>query len=128
MAKKILIVEDESSALKAMVEKFQREGFDVLTAPDGVRGLAEAQASHPEIILLDIIMPNMDGIMMLRKLREDDGYGKQVPVILLTNLSSDDDGRKKEIDALSPIAYLVKTDWKLSDVVDKVNLCLSGKC
>ncbi|MCX6736148.1 MAG: response regulator [Candidatus Parcubacteria bacterium] len=128
MAKKILIVEDESSARKAMEEKFQREGFEVFTAIDGIRGLAEAQRLHPEIILLDIIMPNMDGIMMLKKLREDGGYGKQVPVILLTNLSSDDDGRRKEIDALSPVAYMVKTDWKLSDVVEKVNQCLEGKC
>ncbi len=127
MAKKILIVEDESSARKAMEEKFQREGFEVFTAIDGIRGLAEAQRLHPEIILLDIIMPNMDGIMMLKKLREDGGYGKQVPVILLTNLSSDDDGRRKEIAELAPIAYMVKTDWKLSDVVEKVNECLKGK-
>jgi DNA-binding response OmpR family regulator len=125
--KKILIIEDESSTRKAMLEKFEREGFDALIASDGIRGLDQALESRPDIILLDIIMPNMDGITMLKKLRESDGWGKQVPVILLTNLSSDDDGRKKEIEELEPIYYFVKTDWKLADIVEKVKDCLTEK-
>jgi two-component system response regulator VanR len=120
MQKKILIVEDESSLRKAMTEKFQREGFDVLLASDGVEGLEQASMGHPDLILLDIIMPKMDGMTMFKKLRALDDWGKQVPVIILTNLASDDDGRISDVAELLPSYYLVKTDWKLADVVNKV--------
>ena len=88
MAKKILIVEDEASLRKALVEKFQREGFETFLAFDGVEGLDQAERIQPDLILLDIIMPKMDGMTMLKKLRESGDWGKQVPVIILTNLSS----------------------------------------
>ena len=128
MAKKILlIVEDESSIRKAIIEKFEREGFELLNASDGVQGLDLANRYHPDIILLDIVMPKMDGMTMLRKLRESDDWGKQVPVIILTNLSSDDDRRISEIAELLPAYYLVKADWKISDVVEKVKERLSAK-
>jgi len=127
MAKKILIVEDESPVRKAMVEKFQSEGFEVALAFDGVEGLEQANRIHPDLILLDLIMPKMDGMTMLRKLRETDAWGKQVPVIILTNLSSDDDGRISDVAELLPTYYLVKTDWRLADVVEKVkNKLLNG--
>jgi len=118
--KKILIIEDEPSVRKALMEKFLHEGFEVLDALDGVQGLEQSLRLRPDIILLDIIMPKMDGITMLRKLRESGSWGKQVPVIFLTNLSSDDDGRLNDVAELMPSYYLVKTDWKLSDVVDNV--------
>lgn len=125
--KKILIIEDEASTRKVIGEKFEREGFEVLSAQNGIQGLDHALESHPDLILLDIIMPNMDGITMLKKLREADAWGKQVPIIIITNLSSDDDGRKKEIDTLEPMLYLVKIEWKLDDIVEKVKNCLVEK-
>ncbi len=126
MAKKILIVEDELSARKALVEKFHSEGFEVAIAFDGEEGLEQSNRIHPDLILLDLVMPKMDGMTMLKKLRESGEWGKQVPVIILTNLSSDDDGRISDVAELLPTYYLVKTDWRLSDVVEKVKGRLSS--
>src|SRR5947209_4797293 len=115
--KTILIVEDERSLLKALHDKLLLEGFTVLEAPDGEAGLAVALSTHPHLILLDIIMPKMDGLTMLKELREDD-WGKTVPVIMLTNLS--DAAKIEESQKSNVFDYLVKTDWSLEYVVDKV--------
>lgn len=125
--KKLLIVEDEPSARKAMSEKFLREGFDVTLAFNGEEGLEHAKKEHPDLILLDIIMPRMDGITMLQKLREDAGWGQHAPVIILTNITSDDEKKMKELIDLAPECYLVKADWKLSDVAKKVKETLGIK-
>ena len=69
--KKILIVEDEEIMLKALVEKFSSEGFEVVQAIDGEEGLKKALCEKPDIILLDILLPKMDGMAVLKKLRED---------------------------------------------------------
>ena len=79
--------------------------------------LAIALKEQPDVILLDIIMPKMDGITMLKKLRED-AWGKEAKVILLTNLSSNE--KLAEVTAQGSHEYLVKTDWKIEDVVTKV--------
>lgn len=115
--KKILIVEDEEAELRALKDKFQGEGFECLEAKDGREGLRVAVTSHPDLILLDLILPEMDGITMLKKLREDE-WGKDVPVIILTNLS--DDKTITEAIRSGIYSYLVKTDWRLEDVVKKV--------
>ncbi len=73
--KKILVVEDDVPELNALRDKFTREGFSILTAKNGEEGLAIALREHPDLILLDIIMPVMDGITMLVKLREDSWGG-----------------------------------------------------
>lgn len=114
---KILIVEDDRALLKALVEKLSVEKFVVTEAVNGEEGLALALKDHPDLILLDIIMPKMDGMSMLKEIRADD-WGKSVKVILLTNLS----GMKKVSEALDlgTYEYLVKTDWKIEDVVSKV--------
>ena len=116
----ILIVEDDLPALSALVEKFSHEGFSVLEAKNGEEGLESALKNHPDMILLDIVMPRMDGMTMLKKLREDGEWSKHVPVIILTNLTSADEGRTRDITELEPAYYLVKSDWKIEDVVAKV--------
>ncbi len=113
----ILIVEDEVSMLTALRDKFSREGFVVLQAKDGQEGLDSALTNHPDLILLDIIMPIMDGMTMLDKLRQDP-WGKSVPVILLTNLSEVDEVAASLRQGVYD--YLVKSDWKLADIVNKV--------
>ncbi len=118
--KTILVVEDDASELKALVDKFTREGFSVLQAKNGEEGLESALKNHPDLILLDIVMPKMDGMTMLKKLRETDEWGKTVPVIILTNLTSADEGRNRDITELEPAYYLVKTDWKIDELVAKV--------
>jgi DNA-binding response OmpR family regulator len=119
-SKKILIVEDDAIILKALNEALVEDGFEVLEAGDGQVGLATALEKHPDLILLDIVMPIMDGWTMFQKLREDAAWGKQVPVIILTNLSSDDDRQMNLITKFEPAYYLVKSNWKVDDVVQKV--------
>lgn len=118
---KILIVEDDLDLLEVLINKFTMEKFEVLQAPDGKIGLEVACKEHPDLILLDIIMPIMDGISMLGQLRAD-AWGKNVPVILLTNLS--DEGKVAEAMHHGVYDYLVKSDWSIDDVVKKVRLKL----
>lgn len=115
--KKILIVEDEVALLQVLTEKLKKENFEVLQARNGQEGLQQAFSLHPDLILLDIIMPVMDGMTMLVKLRIDE-WGKSVPVIILTNLSNE----QKVAESLQQgvYDYLVKSDWMLEDLVQKI--------
>ena len=112
-----LIVEDEPSLQSALGDHFSREGISVLSAKNGQEGLEVALREHPGVILLDIVMPVMDGMTMLTKLRED-VWGKDAHVILLTNLVDN----KEIVEAMKTgvFDYLVKSDWKIDDVVEKV--------
>ena len=114
---KILIVEDESALLMVLSDKFRREGFAVFEAKDGGEGLKSAQKNKPHIIVLDIIMPSMDGLSMLKKLREDK-WGNSTPVLILSNLS--DHEQISEATSRGIVEYLVKSNWGLEDVVNKV--------
>ena len=76
-SKKILIVEDEGLLLEILETKFKKECFEVITARDGQAGLELALSQHPDLILLDIIMPKMDGMTMLKHLRAD-SVGKNI--------------------------------------------------
>jgi len=124
--KTILIIEDELPQLKSLADEFTDEGFRVLKAQNGEVGLTMALREHPDIILLDMVMPVMDGMTMLKKLRGENVWGRGVPVILLTNLSADDEQRTRDITATEPAYYLVKSRWTLRDVVEKVRERLSG--
>ena len=122
----IEIVEDDKPLLNVLSERFKGEGYNVLTAKTGDEGLDLAIKNKPDLILLDIVMPKMDGITMLRKLRED-SWGKKATVVLLTNLSADEK-ITKAVTELEPSYYLIKTDWKLDDIVEKVKNCLKENC
>lgn len=124
---KILIVDDEPSILNALVDKFTREGYIVLNAKDGEEGVEVALRAQPDIILLDIVMPNMDGLAMMKKVRAAGEWGKQVPIILLTNLSADEERIFESITRDEPAYYLVKSNWNLTDVVEKVREALKTK-
>ena len=114
--KTILVVEDEQLLLQALVDKFETEGFRVLGAGDGQAGLDVAMKEHPDLILLDIVMPKMDGLTMLKHLRADK-WGQSAQVIVLTNLS--DWQKINEAVQHRAFDYLVKTDWKIEDVVKR---------
>ena len=124
---KVLVVEDDLPVLNALVDKLTREGFDVTQAEDGKKGLAMALRSRPDIILLDILMPVMDGTTMMGKLREKNEWGKDVPIVLLTNLSSAEMETMKAIIEADPAYYLVKSNWSMADVIKKVREVLSRK-
>ena len=116
----ILVVEDEAVLRQTITDNLIDAGFDVLQAEDGVEGLLTAISSHPDLILLDILMPRMDGLTMMQKLRVQDEYGKKVPIILLTVLSPDEEKVMKRVTEDEPAYYLVKTNWKISDVIEKI--------
>ena len=121
--KKILVVEDEISLRGALRNKLAREGFVVLEAKNGKEGLEMALSAHPDLILLDIVMPVMDGMTMLQKLRED-AWGAEAKIFMLTNLSD----TSKVADAImqGSYDYLVKTDWTLEDIVARIGKKLGG--
>ena len=118
----ILIVEDEINLRELLKKKLDIEGFEVLEAGDGKMGLETALSKHPDIILLDIIMPVMDGISMIKKLRQDE-WGKNIPVIILSNLSETE--KINESIEEKAYAFLVKSDWDPDDVVSLIRKKIS---
>ncbi len=121
---KVLIVEDEESLAQMYAAKFKREGFTVAVAPDGVGGLEMVSREKPNIILLDIILPQKDGFMVLKELKEN-SKTKDIPVIMLTNLGQDEDiSRGKKLGADD---YLVKASLTPTQLVDKVKDFLNKK-
>lgn len=119
MSKKILVVEDEPDMRQALAESLQHEGFDALQAANGGEGLETAISRRPDLIILDILMPKMDGMEMMKKLRQYNAWGKKVPIILLTNLSADDKILPGIVED-EPSYYLVKSEWKIPNIIEKV--------
>lgn len=113
----VLIVDDEESLTNVLARKFTDEGITAYTAYDGKQGLETALEKRPDVILLDIMMPEMDGFDVMKALQQDP-WGKDVPVILLTNSSSLDTVAKAVSSGMSE--FLVKTEMKLDQVVDHV--------
>lgn len=119
---KILIVEDEPALQSVMKDKLKKEKFEVVQAHNGFLGLEMTKQEKPDLILLDIIMPRMDGLTMLDKLKKDRDLNR-IPVIILSNLSdSEAVVRARQNNVFD---YLVKTDWSLEDVVKKIREKLS---
>ncbi len=121
--KKILIIEDEGALLEVLTDKFTRDGFEVAQAQNGEEGLKAALKTKPDLILLDIIMPAMDGLTMLKKLRNDT-EGQGIPVIIISNLSevekiSEILGTKKGV-----LEHIVKSHWSMDELVKKVKQTL----
>ena len=117
--KKILIVEDEKLLANALESKFKHENFVVLKAENGQIGLDMAIANKPDIILLDLMMPVMDGKTMLHKLREMQDF-KFLPVVVLTNAGEVDNMREtKTFDNAS--AFLIKSNVNPDDIVQVVH-------
>jgi DNA-binding response OmpR family regulator len=113
----ILIVDDEESLVNVLARKFTDEGVTAYTAHNGRQALDLAFEKHPDIILLDIMMPEMDGFDVMKALQEDE-WGKTVPVILLTNSSSMETVSRAVSAGTSE--FLIKTDVHLDEVVKHV--------
>ena len=113
----ILIVEHEEPMQLALKDILAFEGFNVLIAQNGLEGLEMALEKHPDLILLDILMPKMNGIRMLKILRTNE-WGKKAKIIILTNY----DEREDVAAALENEVYdyFVKTDIKITEVVQKI--------
>ena len=122
--KKVLIVEDEAPLRKALAEEFEDAGFIVLEANDGLEGFDVALKNKPDIILLDQLMPKLNGVGMLKQLRQDD-WGSTVPVIMATNMSTADTIN----DAIDAGAndYFIKSEVSVEDIVKLVSERTSDK-
>ena len=115
---KLLIVEDEDVLLRVLKEKFEAENFDVSVARSGDVVLSLAKKFKPDVILLDILLPKMDGLEVLAQLKDDADLAN-IPVIIMSNL--DDDERVKKGLKLGAVDYLIKTQHPVNEVVEKVN-------
>lgn len=115
--KTILVVEDESALQKALSDVLTQEGFGVVQALDGETGLRLAEDRKPSLILLDLILPKMNGFEVLEALKKN-SETRVIPVIVLTNLE-DMKNIQKAVD-LGATTYLVKANYSLEEVLEKV--------
>ena len=120
----VLLIEDDSFLANIYKTKFEMEGFKVSVSEDGESGIEDAKRKHPDLVLLDVLLPKLDGFTVLKKLKEDAAL-KDIPVILLTNL-----GQKDDVDKgleLGAEDYLIKAHFKPSETVEKVKAVLKKK-
>jgi DNA-binding response OmpR family regulator len=116
--RKVLIVEDDKVLVGMYKTLLENHGFTVLTAEDGETGLFKAVEQKPDLILLDIRMPKMDGLTMMENLRRNE-WGSTVPIIIFTNLDTNEDILVKVVKNM-PTYYLVKSNTKPEMVLEKV--------
>lgn len=119
---KIAIIEDDPVISQMYRMKFEADGFDVQLADNGKRGVALAEAFQPDIILLDVNMPEMDGAEALGIIRKT-AWGKNIPVIILTNMGEEES--PKELRSLGIESYIVKANLTPREVVQRVKDALS---
>ena len=121
--KKILVVEDDTYLTNAYRVKLSKSGFEVKNAFDGEEALEVLKTYLPDLILLDIVMPKMDGFATLAEIKKNEKI-KNVPVILCSNL-----GQKEDIDRgmnLGAKEFFIKTDFTLNNLIDKINSILGN--
>ena len=121
--KKILIVEDDELTLRMLSDTFRGEGLSVMEAMDGKEALDTALRECPDIILLDVIIPEVDGITVLKRLREA-GCCKDTTIIILTNL--EETRAITEALKVGKCDFMIKTNWSIGDVVKRVKAHLSS--
>src|SRR3989344_4007492 len=115
--KKILFIEDEEALQKVVKETLEKNGYDVFSALDGKEGIKVAKIERPDLILLDLILPQKDGFEVMKALKESPNTAA-IPVIVLTNLEGSADIEKAL--SLGARTYLVKSNYSLDDVLLKV--------
>ncbi len=116
---KVLLVEDDQILARLYQTKFQKEGFDIQLAFDGQDGLDKMRSFLPELIILDLIMPKVDGFNFLEKVKGDSELSKRgTPILVLSNLGQESDIKKAmEMGAKD---FFIKADVSLSQMVEKV--------
>jgi two-component system phosphate regulon response regulator PhoB/two-component system alkaline phosphatase synthesis response regulator PhoP len=123
MKQKILLVEDDGFLASIYAQKLELEGFEVSLAINGEDGLKLAQKDKPSLILLDLLMPKMDGFEMLEKLKADEAI-KQIPVLVLSNL-----GQKEDVERcirLGAVGYVIKAHSMPQETVKRIKEILAA--
>jgi DNA-binding response OmpR family regulator len=118
----ILVVEDEAPTALALGDKLAHEGYTVLKAGNGRDGLDIAIKEHPDLILADLKLPEMDGIEMIRRLRMDT-WGKDAKIIILSNIG--DVSKIEEAMVHGAFFYMVKGDSSMTEILEKVHAQLT---
>lgn len=121
---KILLVDDDQLLVRMYQKKLENDGYEVVVADDGDVALQKIKEFVPDLILLDIMMPKVNGYEVLKSLKASETT-KNIPVILLTNVGSSDEDLQKGMD-LGAVAYLVKAGNRPDVVVSKVKEILAG--
>jgi DNA-binding response OmpR family regulator len=114
--KKVLIIEDDPPYRKIYTRKFEVSGFEVETAENGLKGLEKMRSFKPDIVFVDLMMPQMDGFHFLDEAKADASL-RATPVVVLTNLSTTDDAKK--VLEKGALAIMVKSDSEPNVIVDK---------
>jgi len=121
---KVLVAEDDKFLVKAFAVKLAKDGFDVIVAGNGNEAITEAKKNKPDIILLDLIMPQKNGFDALYELKQDEET-KDIPVIITSNLSQEIDiKRGKDLGADD---YLVKSDTPIQEIIAKIKQVLAKR-
>lgn len=120
-AAKVAIVEDDIAISQMYRLKFETEGYEVQTADNGKLGLELAEEFKPDIILLDLMMPEMTGDQMLAELRKK-SWGKDITVIILTNMGEEE--APKSLKELGVHSFIVKAEMTPRQVAERVKLAL----
>ena len=121
IAMKALIVEDEEILAKVLEEKLKKANFNVQIAENGEKAISITKNFNPDIILLDLMLPKIDGFEVLKEIKKDNDT-KLIPVIAITNLA-DDDHIKKALQ-LGVVDYFVKANHPVNEIVEKVKAIL----
>lgn len=114
---KVLVVEDETMLVKIYASRLNKEGYQVTIALDGEEALRLAKHAPPDLIVLDMLLPKMNGFEVLEHLRADDTL-KRTPVLVLSNLGQEEDMKRAQ--AFGIAGYMIKTDHSLDDVVARI--------
>jgi CheY-like chemotaxis protein len=123
---KILIAEDDATMRKILSNKFENANYNVVVASDGKEALDLAFEKKPEVILLDIFMPKMNGWEVMENLRKDGAYGRHVKIIVFTNSDADNDDDLEKIERFKPTFFIRKIDFSLEALVEKVEEVLNS--
>jgi DNA-binding response OmpR family regulator len=118
---KVAIIEDDIAIVQMYRTKFENEGYEVATAADGIGGLELLESFAPDIILLDLMMPNMNGLDMLQKLRNQPG-GRDAKVVVLTNMGDTETATK--VYKMAADDYIVKAEMTPKQVAERVKVLL----
>lgn len=121
---KILLVEDDPLMIRMYQRKLLSDGYEVGTAINGEEGLVKVRSFRPDLVLLDIMMPKLNGLQVLERIKADPTVAK-IPVIILTNLGGSQEDIERGLE-LGAVAYLVKSAYRPDEVIMKVKEVLEG--
>ena len=122
--KTILVVEDDDNIREIILKTLEMGKYQSLVAKNGKEGVEVALEKHPDLILLDLLMPVMGGMEAFKQIRKDT-WGETVPVVILTNLNATNEDLVEDIVTLKPAFYLIKSDWRVNTVIQKIEEILA---